>query len=43
MAKYIAPIFKKQNSGSVVNIASTLGLITIPNTSPYSASKAAVI
>ncbi|CAF3767315.1 unnamed protein product, partial [Rotaria sordida] len=31
MAKYIAPIFKKQNSGSIVNIASTLGLIAIPN------------
>jgi NAD(P)-dependent dehydrogenase (short-subunit alcohol dehydrogenase family) len=34
---------KKQNSGSIVSIASTLGFIAIPNASPYSASKAAVI
>jgi meso-butanediol dehydrogenase/(S,S)-butanediol dehydrogenase/diacetyl reductase len=43
MVKYIVPIFKKQNSGSIVNITSTMGVIAIPNSCPYSASKAAVI
>ncbi|CAF0790923.1 unnamed protein product [Rotaria sordida] len=43
MAKYMAPMFKKQNSGSIVNIASTLGLIAIPNAVPYSATKGAII
>ncbi|CAF1172124.1 unnamed protein product [Rotaria sp. Silwood1] len=43
MAKYIAPILKKQHSGSIVNISSTLGLIAIPNAVPYSATKGAII
>ncbi|CAF4239757.1 unnamed protein product, partial [Adineta steineri] len=42
-AKHIAPIMKKQNSGSIVNISSTLGLIAIPNSTPYSATKGAII
>jgi NAD(P)-dependent dehydrogenase (short-subunit alcohol dehydrogenase family) len=43
MAKYIAPILKKQKSGSIINIASTLGLTAIPNTIIYSSSKGAII
>ncbi|CAF1276779.1 unnamed protein product [Adineta steineri] len=42
-AKHIAPIMKKQNSGSIVNISSTLGLIAIPNSTPYSTTKGAII
>ncbi|CAF1139759.1 unnamed protein product [Adineta steineri] len=42
-AKHIAPIMKKQNSGSIVNISSTLGLIAIPDSTPYSATKGAII
>ncbi|CAF1496589.1 unnamed protein product, partial [Rotaria sordida] len=43
MAKYIAPIFKKQNSGSIVNMGSISGLIASPNWIPYSATKGAII
>ena len=43
MVKYVGPILKKQNSGSIINIASTLGVIAMPNMCPYAASKAAVI
>lgn len=43
MVKYILPLFKKQSSGVIINFASTLGLIAIPNATPYSASKAAVL
>jgi NAD(P)-dependent dehydrogenase (short-subunit alcohol dehydrogenase family) len=43
MVKYIAPILKKQKSGSIINIASTLGLTAIPNTIIYSSSKGAII
>ncbi|CAF4140932.1 unnamed protein product, partial [Adineta steineri] len=42
-AKHIAPIMKKQNSGSIVNISSTLGLIAIPHSTPYSTTKGAII
>ncbi|CAF4463665.1 unnamed protein product, partial [Rotaria sp. Silwood2] len=43
MAKHIAPIFEKQDSGSTMNIASSLGLIAIPNAVPDSATKCAII
>lgn len=43
MTKYISLWFKKQNRGVIINFASTLGLIAIPNAAPYSASKAAVL
>ncbi|UJR34224.1 hypothetical protein I4U23_021629 [Adineta vaga] len=43
MAKHIAPILKKQRSGSIVNIASTLGLIAIPNAVAYSVTKGAIL
>ena len=42
MAKHIAPIMKKQEYGSIVNISSTLGLIAIPDAVPYSVTKGAV-
>jgi NAD(P)-dependent dehydrogenase (short-subunit alcohol dehydrogenase family) len=29
MAKHIAPLLKKQNSGAIINFASTLGLVAI--------------
>jgi NAD(P)-dependent dehydrogenase (short-subunit alcohol dehydrogenase family) len=37
------PIFKKNKKGSIVNVSSTLGLKPTPNTSAYSASKAAMV
>lgn len=43
MVKYIVPYLKKQNNGVIINFASTLGLIALPNSGPYSASKAAVL
>jgi short-subunit dehydrogenase len=36
-------IFKENKKGSIVNVASTLGVKPTPNTSAYSASKAAMI
>jgi NAD(P)-dependent dehydrogenase (short-subunit alcohol dehydrogenase family) len=39
----VLPIFLKKNRGAIVNVASTLGIKPIPNTSAYSASKAAMI
>lgn len=38
----LLPFLKKQNQARIINISSTLGLRSIPNTSIYSASKAAV-
>jgi gluconate 5-dehydrogenase len=43
MAKHIGPIMKKQKYGSIVNIASTLGLLAIPDAAPYSATKGAIL
>lgn len=37
------PLFKKQKQGSIVNVASTLGVTPMPGTSAYSASKAAMV
>lgn len=37
------PIFKANKRGSIVNVASTLGVKPAPNTSAYSASKAAMV
>jgi NADP-dependent 3-hydroxy acid dehydrogenase YdfG len=36
------PVFRKQGFGHFVNTASTAGLITMPNTAVYSATKFAV-
>jgi len=43
MAKYIAPIMKKQNSGSIINMASVVGSVAISNTVIYSSTKSAII
>jgi 3alpha(or 20beta)-hydroxysteroid dehydrogenase len=43
MVKHIAPILKKQNGGSVVNMASVSGLTASPNWVPYSARKGAIL
>jgi len=43
MVKHVAPLLKKQGSGSIINIASTLGLVAAPNMIPYSVTKGAVI
>lgn len=43
LTKFLWPIFKKNNKGSVINISSTLGLKPTANTGAYSACKAALI
>ena len=43
LTRLLIPIFQKNKKGSIVNVSSTLGLNTAPNTSAYSASKAAMI
>lgn len=42
-AKHIAPILKKQKSGSIVNISSTLATLAIPRTVAYSVTKSAIL
>jgi NAD(P)-dependent dehydrogenase (short-subunit alcohol dehydrogenase family) len=37
------PIFKKQGWGHIVNVASSAGIVSLPEMSPYSAAKAGVI
>jgi len=41
--KYAAPIMKRQNSGSIINIGSTAGVTTDGSSAIYSASKAGLI
>ncbi|MBT1449338.1 SDR family oxidoreductase [Glaciecola sp. XM2] len=41
--KVFAQLFKHQQSGAIVNIASMAGILTPPNSGAYNASKAAVI
>ncbi|UJR34228.1 hypothetical protein I4U23_021633 [Adineta vaga] len=43
MIKHIAPILKKQRSGSIVNISSCAGLVAHSNFLPYSTTKGAII
>lgn len=44
MAKHIVPIMKQQQETcSIINLASGSGMIAIPNSIPYSATKAAII
>lgn len=39
----VLPLFKKQGSGRILNIASRAGISSVPQMGPYGASKAAVI
>ncbi|MDQ6813722.1 MAG: glucose 1-dehydrogenase [Bacteroidota bacterium] len=39
----VAPHMKKNESGSIINVASTLGLVGLSNRTPYTASKGAVV
>lgn len=39
----VTPYMKKQRSGRIINLASTLGLVGLANRTPYTASKGAVV
>jgi len=39
----IVPYMKKRNSGKIINLASTLGLVGVANRTPYASSKGAVV
>ena len=39
----IVPHMKNQQSGRIINLASTLGLVGVPNRTPYASSKGAVV
>lgn len=39
----IAPHMKQRRSGKIINLASTLGLVGVPNRTPYASSKGAVV
>lgn len=39
----ITPFMKKNNKGSIINLASTLGLVGLANRTPYTASKGAIV
>jgi len=41
--KHVVPLMKKQNYGSIINIASTGGLVAISNFLPYATTKGAII
>lgn len=42
-SKAVVPHMKKAGSGSIINLASTLGLVGLSNRTPYTASKGAVV
>ncbi|MBU1821622.1 MAG: glucose 1-dehydrogenase [Bacteroidetes bacterium] len=39
----VTPYMKKSNSGKIINLASTLGLVGLANRTPYTSSKGAVV
>lgn len=39
----VTPYMKKTNSGKIINLASTLGIVGLANRTPYTASKGAVV
>lgn len=41
--KYAAPLLRKSDNGSVINISSVGGIMTFPNYCPYALTKAAII
>lgn len=42
-SRAVTPFMKKNGSGRIINLASTLGLIGLANRTPYTASKGAVV
>lgn len=42
-SRAVTPQMKKQQRGSIINVASTLGLVGLANRTPYTASKGAVV
>jgi NAD(P)-dependent dehydrogenase (short-subunit alcohol dehydrogenase family) len=43
LSKYVVPIMKKQNGGSIINNSSLNGIIGVPGADAYTASKGAVV
>lgn len=39
----VVPFMKEQKGGKIINLASTLGLVGVPNRTPYASSKGAVV
>ena len=42
-SRAVTPHMKKNNSGKIINLASTLGLVGLSNRTPYTSSKGAVV
>jgi len=42
-SRAVVPFMKQKNSGRIINLASTLGLVGLANRTPYTASKGAVV
>lgn len=42
-SRAVTPVMKKNGSGKIINLASTLGLVGLQNRTPYTSSKGAVV
>jgi NAD(P)-dependent dehydrogenase (short-subunit alcohol dehydrogenase family) len=42
-SRAVTPVMKKNGSGKIINLASTLGLVGLQNRTPYASSKGAVV
>jgi NAD(P)-dependent dehydrogenase (short-subunit alcohol dehydrogenase family) len=42
-SRAVVPHMKRRKSGKIINLASTLGLVGVPNRTPYASSKGAVV